>query len=210
MDLTKPQDNASCAAFALPAELPVMVLSECFLFPGCFLPLFIFEQRYRDMLQHALSTDRMFCIGARASKDSNEILPVSTAGIIHSCVKHDDGTSHLILMGLRRIKFTGWAQEKPFRIATVEPVCSEPAPAALMEELRSLALSLLPPCHEESASAIQALCEQLKRCPDTELVCDVLTYHFINCPELLSASLNQPCVMKRYQLLIDALKAAKE
>ena len=34
--------------------------------PGCFLPLFIFEERYRLMLKHALNTDRMFCVGIRS------------------------------------------------------------------------------------------------------------------------------------------------
>lgn len=183
-----------------------MVLSECYLFPGCFLPLFIFEQRYREMLDHALKTHRMFCVGIKVSSNSDAILPITTAGIVHSCVKHEDGTSHLILMGLRRIKITGWTQEKPFRIARIEAVVSTPAAPQVLESLRAEALKHLPPCPEEASEAIEHLCSQLRNCENHELVCDILTYHFINCCETLQSTLTERCVVKRYQLLIESLK----
>lgn len=207
MDLTQPEDNASCAALMLPSELPVMVLSECYLFPGCVIPLFIFEQRYRDMLEHALSSHRMFCIGTRVPGDSDEVMPVSTAGVVHACVKHGDGTSHLVLVGLRRIRFTGWVQQQPFRIAKVEPMAAAPAPRPVLEQLRSDALRLVPACPDDAQPTIERLIDQLRRCTDPELVCDILTYHFVHCTHVLSRTLAERCVVRRYQLLIDALKS---
>ena len=68
-------------AFTLPESLGLIVLEECFHFPGCFLPLYIFEQRYRQMMDHALSTSRMFGVGTMVD---DELLPVTTAGLIRA------------------------------------------------------------------------------------------------------------------------------
>jgi Lon protease-like protein len=46
----------------LPDEVPVMPLPGAVLFPHALLPLYIFEDRYRDMLEHALQRDRMFSV----------------------------------------------------------------------------------------------------------------------------------------------------
>src|SRR5438128_9972684 len=46
----------------LPAEVPVMPLPGAVLFPNALLPLYIFEPRYRDMLEHALKHERMFSV----------------------------------------------------------------------------------------------------------------------------------------------------
>ncbi len=46
----------------LPAEVPVMPLPGAVLFPYALLPLYIFEPRYRDMLEKALRQHRMFCV----------------------------------------------------------------------------------------------------------------------------------------------------
>jgi Lon protease-like protein len=116
MDSIHPQDQVT-----LPAQMPVMVLSDCYLFPGCFLPLFIFEERYREMLKHALDGDRMFCIGTRISKSDDSVLPWSTAGLVRACVKQPDGTSHVMLYGIRRINLNAWSDDRPFRIAEIEP-----------------------------------------------------------------------------------------
>lgn len=207
MDFSHSQDHAACTSLPLPSEMPVMLLSECYLFPGCFLPLFIFEQRYRDMLAHTLKNHRMFCIGTRESKSGTGVVPVSTAGLVHTCVKHDDGTSHLILLGLRRIRLTGWVQEAPFPVAKVEAMPSEPAPRAVLEQLRTEALNNLPGCPEESAEAVKSLSDHLRKCADPEIVCDILAYHFLHRCKSLRAVLMETCVVKRYQALLQALKS---
>lgn len=198
-----------CTALTLPAELPVMVLSDCYLFPGCFMPLFIFEQRYRDMLDTVLSGNRMFCIGSRVSKHSDEVLPVTTAGLVHACVKHDDGTSHLILMGLRRVRLLNWVGQEPYRVATVEPLPTKAAPTDVLDRLRCDALGSIPSCPDEAVPAIEALCKDLKRSSDPELVCDILSYHFINHAGTLRSLLMEPCAVRRYEVLIDALRSCR-
>ncbi len=188
-----------------------MVLTDCFLFPGCFLPLFIFEERYCQMLKHALATDRMFCVGTRipCADDGSGVMMVSTAGLIRSCVTQPDGTSHLMLMGMQRIRLTGWSQEKPFRIATVEPMLTKEADEAEVAKLRDEALQNIPPCPHEAAKAMESLSEQLRLCGDPELICDILIYHFVRRSTALRTALSECCLIRRYHLLIEELARAK-
>ena len=43
----------------LPESVPVMVLPGVTLFPNALLPLYIFEPRYREMLEEALGSARI-------------------------------------------------------------------------------------------------------------------------------------------------------
>ena len=71
----------------IPDSLPVMILSGVTLFPHGYMPLFIFEERYRDMLRYALEHERMFCVGhARPGIEHDEhselVYPSTTAGLV--------------------------------------------------------------------------------------------------------------------------------
>jgi len=196
MDALHPQDLVR-----LPAQMPVMVLADCYLFPGCFLPLFIFEERYREMLKYALDGDRMFCIGTRVGDSADSILPWSTAGLVRACVKQPDGTSHVMLYGIRRINLNGWVDDHPFRIANIQAIEVPPLPdnatAALVQE----ALSLLPVPTASCSEAMQKLKASLSNmsCPDR--VCDVLAYHFVRDPKALKTLLNESDTLIRLQVL---------
>src|SRR5687767_7811165 len=75
----------------IPSEAPVMVLSNALLFPHVLLPLHIFEQRYRAMLEWALEHDRVFCIALRRpdaveTGASSDFYHVAGLGLIRACV----------------------------------------------------------------------------------------------------------------------------
>jgi Lon protease-like protein len=108
----------------LPATLPVMVLPGVTLFPNALLPLHIFESRYRLMLEEALGDCRMLAMAMTRDKQEREVEPIAGAGLVRACIRNDDGTSNLILQGVSRVRFTGWEQTEPFRIARIEPVQS--------------------------------------------------------------------------------------
>jgi len=188
---------------ALPDEMPVMVLPDCHLFPGCLLPLYIFEERYRKMLAHALASNRMFCIGNREGDDEDApISPHSTAGLVRACVQQKNGTSHLLLLGLQRIKLGEWVQLAPFRIAKIEPVETIPGDLDMQQQLKAEALGLF----SASSSQAKELRKVLEENDDAEMVCDVLSYHFTRCPKLQQRLMGEPSLIKRYQMVIDALK----
>ncbi|MCX6959853.1 MAG: LON peptidase substrate-binding domain-containing protein [Verrucomicrobia bacterium] len=108
----------------LPETLPVMVLPGVTLFPNALLPLFIFEPRYRAMLDEALGAGRMLAMAMPRDEEESEVEVVAGVGLVRACVRNDDGTSNLILQGVSRARFTGWEQTEPYRIARIEPLAS--------------------------------------------------------------------------------------
>jgi Lon protease-like protein len=88
----------------LPDQTDVMILPWVSLFPGTLLPLYIFEERYRDMTQAALTGNRMFAIAH--TYDDTTIAPIGGLGVIRACVMNADGTSNLVLQGLSRVEFS--------------------------------------------------------------------------------------------------------
>lgn len=106
----------------LPTTLPVMVLPGVTLFPNALLPLHIFETRYRLMLEEALGDCRMLAMAMPRDKQEREVEPIAGAGLVRACIRNEDGTSNLILQGVSRVRFIGWEQTEPFRIARIEAV----------------------------------------------------------------------------------------
>jgi ATP-dependent Lon protease len=127
----------------LPAEVPVMTLPNATLFPQSFLPLYIFEPRYRQMLADALHSDRMFSV-AMQKPDTKRETPSDVAGLglIRVSVGHRNGTSHLILQGLTRVKLEEAVRCKPYRIQRIHPMktppCDNVTVDAMVAKLREL------------------------------------------------------------------------
>jgi Lon protease-like protein len=192
-----------CSRPTLPAEMPVMVLQDCHLFPGCLLPLYIYEGRYRKMLAHALDSNRMFCVGNReGDSEDSPISLSSTAGLVRACVQQKDGTSHLLLLGLQRIRLAEWVQTKPFRIARIEPVETIMGDPDELQRLKGAALGLFSAASEQA----KELRKVLEKNDDVEMVCDVLSYHFTRCPKLQQRLMGEASLVRRYEMVIEALR----
>src|SRR5207237_6054381 len=111
----------------LPRQLPVMPLPAAVLFPHALLPLYIFESRYRQMLQHTLQHHRMFCVtlikpSCPEWHAPEDFFHFATVGLIRACVGRGDGTSNLVLQGLHRVRFKSFEQETPFPVAKIDIV----------------------------------------------------------------------------------------
>ena len=101
----------------LPEILPVFPLTGVLLLPGTILPLHIFEQRYRNMIEDALATDRVFGMiqpfaprqDSRplpgAEKESPEFYKIRCAGHIDDWEKLSDGRFFIQLKGVNRFRF---------------------------------------------------------------------------------------------------------
>lgn len=110
----------------LPDAVPIMTLPSATLFPQALLPLYIFEPRYRRMLSDALSSNRMFSVAMQKPGRSRETpCPIAGLGLIRVSVGHNDGTSHLILQGLTRVKLQETVQYKPYRVQRIQPLAAE-------------------------------------------------------------------------------------
>ncbi|MFO1458762.1 MAG: LON peptidase substrate-binding domain-containing protein [Verrucomicrobiota bacterium] len=107
-----------------PDSAGVMILDGCPLFPRSLVPLFIFEPRYRSLLESALSGDRMMCLAMRQPGSPDRPNPLAGLGLIRTSVKNPNGTSNLLLEGLTRVRLGRAVQTRPFRIHRIEAIPS--------------------------------------------------------------------------------------
>ncbi len=120
----------SSDSLEIPKELPIMTLRGVVLFPKAMMPLRIFEERYREMLDDVLSTTRIFgivCERENVSQDEVHLehpYSVATAGLIRVSKKHQDGTSFVLLQGIKRVKVCKIVREMPYRIIETEEMDS--------------------------------------------------------------------------------------
>lgn len=166
-----------------------MTLPNATLFPRALLPLYIFEPRYRRMLQESLNSHRMLIIAMRKAGSSREV-PCSVAGlgIIRVCVQNADGTSHLILEGTSRVELVETVRHRPFRIsrfrAIQTPARDSVAIDALMAKVRDLVSERirqeLPSMKNVSKTvSIKEVISSLERLNDPDRVADLVTWSLL-------------------------------
>lgn len=110
---------------------PLFPLPNVVLFPNVFLPLHIFEDRYRAMVKDALATDRVIgMVLLRGSHDAATdsappIYPVGCSGLITHAEPLPDGHFNIVLRGLEKFRVMSEAPldaTHPYRRACVEPI----------------------------------------------------------------------------------------
>ncbi len=188
-----------------------MPLSGAVLFPRALLPLYIFEPRYQEMLAHALGEHRMFCVALvkpqRAQwKSSDDFFHIAGVGLIRACVGRGDGTSNLILQGLRRVRFTAFLQSAPFPIARIEPLESELAATVETDALGAKVLELYSNLKETGRQLPAKIDEYLSHLGDTEMLADLMAATFINDPLRRQQVLEELAVNQRLRLVIQYLR----
>ena len=101
----------------LPFSIPIFPLPSVVLFPNVFLPLHIFEPRYRQMFGDALSGDRMIGMvllrpGYEADYEGQPpIYATGCSGLITHSERLEDGRYNVVLRGIE--KFTIAREEEP-------------------------------------------------------------------------------------------------
>lgn len=196
----------------LPAHAPVMVLPGASLFPNSLLPLYIFEPRYRAMLAWSLEQQRMFCVapmkpGVSEARTPDDFHHIVGLGLVRACVGREDGTSHLMLQGLARVRLTGFLQDTPFRIAMLRELPSKPA-EPLESEL--LTAKLLETCAKLRASGVnvpEAVDKQLAQITDASVLSDVVANTFLREAKHRQDVFEELRVGERLRLLIRHLTA---
>jgi len=111
-------------------SIPLFPLPTVVLFPNVFLPLHIFEPRYRQMIAESLAGDRIIGMVLLRPGYENEyegrppIYATGCSGLITHSERLEDGRYNLVLQGLE--KFTIHAEEEPavgrlYRSAVITP-----------------------------------------------------------------------------------------
>ena len=135
-------------------ELALFPLSNVVLFPRVRAPLHIFEPRYRQMVEHALASDRRIGMAtvhpdhASALAGDPPLYPVGCAGNISQAQRLPDGRFHIVLDGIWRFRILEEAPRPPerlYRVARVErlPELYDARERSRVAELRARILELV-------------------------------------------------------------------
>ena len=110
----------------LPPTIPIFPLPNAVLFPNVFLPLHIFEPRYREMVADALAGDRVMGMvllqpGYQADYEGRPpVYPVGCGGLITHAEMLADGRYNIMLRGIDKFRIVGEQSDRSYRLAHVE------------------------------------------------------------------------------------------
>jgi Lon protease-like protein len=115
----------------LPHAIPLFPLPNVVLFPNVFLPLHIFEPRYRRMVADALAGDRI--IGMVLLRPGWEgdyegcpaAYPIGCAGLITHAEPLPDGRYNIVLRGLEKFRIVHEDVSRGYRMAQVESLLED-------------------------------------------------------------------------------------
>src|SRR5262245_43221541 len=195
------------SSVTLPKQLPVMPLPGAVLFPHALLPLYVFEPRYRKMLEHALQHHRMFCVTLIKPSCPDWHAPEdffhrATAGLIRACVGRSNGTSNLILQGLQRVRFTSFEQAKPFPIASIDAVESHDPTSVETEALGAKVIELYGSLKHDRRQLPAQLDRYLSEVRDLDMLADLMASTFVNDPLRRQRLLEERSATLRLRFLI--------
>jgi len=137
----------------LPSEIPIFPLPNVVLFPNVFLPLHIFEARYRQMVGDALAGDRIIgMVLLRPGWEGNyegrpAVYPIGCAGLITHAEPLSDGRFNIVLRGLEKFRILEEEGGHNYRVARVQTLMedmNDAERASMRNERRRLEALLVP------------------------------------------------------------------
>jgi uncharacterized protein len=140
--------------------LPLFPLPNVVLFPNVFLPLHIFERRYRDMVADAIAGDRM--IGMVLLRPGWEqdyegrppVFPIGCSGLITHVEQLANGRYNIVLRGFERFRILAEDHTLSYRRAAVERLTERPIDGndrAALHRQRAKLESMLAASHDSKA-----------------------------------------------------------
>jgi len=124
-------DDVSFAIENFSGKARLFPLPNLVLFPHVMQPLHVFEPRYRDLLEEALSDDQLIAMSVLAPgweknyEGRPRLYPMACLGRIIAYCRLADGTYNVLLLGMERVRLLREvASPKRFRMAEVE-VCKD-------------------------------------------------------------------------------------
>lgn len=115
--------------------VPVFPLPNVFLFPGCVMPLHIFEPRYRQMIEDLLDRPGRLVMGTLADDnvigdEKPALVEVGGLGEIGRHERLADGRFLIWLIGLARVRIHEVASDRAYRLVAIEQMLEVDVDAA--------------------------------------------------------------------------------
>ena len=190
--------------------LPLFPLPNVVLFPNVFLPLHIFEPRYRDMVRDAIAGDRLIGMALlrpgwqRDYEGRPPVYPIGCSGVMTHVEQGADGRYNIVLRGVERFRILSEEHTRSYRRAVVEPLGERALNAddrVAIRGQRSKLEALLAPAVEHAAgeSRIPAAMS------DEDLINALAQYLDLE-PLEKQALLEQHCLRSRAESLVELLE----
>ena len=110
-----------------PSPARVLPLRETVGFPGTAMPLAVGQPRSIELVNDALTNDRLIVMVASRRPELDEPAPddlydVGVVGVIARMMRAPDGTLRVLVQCGQRVRVTRWVREQPYLVAEVEDV----------------------------------------------------------------------------------------
>jgi uncharacterized protein len=190
--------------------LPLFPLPNVVLFPSVFLPLHIFEPRYREMVADAVASDRMIGMALlrpgweRDYEGRPPVYPIGCSGVITHVERLPDGRYNIVLRGVERFRILGEQHDRSYRLASVEPLREGGVTAADRDAIRrhrSKLEELLAPTMERGGGDVK----MPPAMADEDLVNALAQYLDLE-PLEKQALLERQCLRTRAEALVELLE----
>jgi Lon protease-like protein len=189
--------------------LPLFPLPNVVLFPNVFLPLHIFEPRYREMVADALASDRMIGMvllrpgWERDYEGRPPIYSVGCSGVLTHNERLSDGRYNLVLRGIERFRIIEEDHGRSYRRASIEPLrdlALDAADRRVILNQRAKLESMLGP--SQSGTGDPRMPASMS---DEDLVNALAQYLDLE-PLEKQALLEKPCLRSRAESLVELLE----
>ena len=133
------------------SELPVLPIRNTILLPNMIVPLLIGRDQSMKAVEAAMSKDHVMFVVTQLDEELEEpgpddVYSVGVEGIIDRLLKMPDGSTSVLVRGIRRLRRIESTQTKPFMQAQVERVLEEAEPTLGLEALTRAILVLFEKC----------------------------------------------------------------
>ncbi len=193
--------------------LPIFPLPNVVLFPNVFLPLHIFEPRYREMVADALKEDRMIGMvllrpgWQRDYEGRPPVYSIGCSGVITHVDRLDDGRYNIVLRGMERFRILEEDDRLSYRRARIEQlpdVACRSEDVSAIRNLRAKLDALLAPALERSLADIASEAK-IPAMPDQDLVHALAQY--LDLEPLEKQALLEHCSLRaRAESLVELLE----
>lgn len=185
-----------------------MILPGAVLLPKTIMPLRIFEEKYRQMLETALSGTRMFVIAHQSdAPQATKQHDVATVGLIRMSSQNPDGSSLLMLEGTERVRIEKIRHEDSYPVVDISPIPTTNRPnevfeaeivVDLLEKIDRIDY-LVSPDDNDAASACHAI-------DDLEMLAHFAIQTYCDYPDSLQRVLEATDLVERCKTVSDILQ----
>lgn len=187
---------------------PVFPLPKVFLYPGLFLPLHVFEPRYRQMIEDLLDRPGWLVVSSIVAGHEHESAgapPIYPVGGLGEIVKHTrlaDGRFLVTLAGLARVRIREVESDRLYRKVEFEALQEVEPPRKEAGELR-----------EKLRQAILGASDVLLNLPpnlSAGSLADLLLQHLDLPVDQMQRAYEEPAIARRARLALRAVRGRQD